>query len=135
MLPFLVTQCLVVVVEPFMERNQIKKKSCIQFESINYIPKMMSTFFASDKARHFMHTLGNFYMIWFNGSENPSTENCEFGKESSNLHSVRTKTFTYFRTSSFSWLNLLGRESMFRLPMPTPFTLLNHRFLIEVNGI
>ena len=68
------------------------------------------------------------------GSENPSTKNCELGKESSNFVSVRTKISTYFRTSSFSLLHLLGGELMFRLPTTTLFTLLNRRFLIVDNG-
>ena len=41
---------------------------------------------------------------------------------------------TFFRTSSFSWLNLFGRELMFRLPITTLFTLLNRRLLIVDNG-
>ena len=41
---------------------------------------------------------------------------------------------TCFRTSSFSWLNLLGRELIFRLPMTTLFILLNPKFLIMDNG-
>ena len=74
------------------------------------------------------------FLSILNGWENPSTRNCEFGKESSNFVCVRTKISTYFRTSSFSWLNLLGRELMFTLSMTTLFTLLNRMFLIVDNG-
>ena len=70
----------------------------------------VSNLLGTSSRTYIITTPPDLFLSILNGSENSSTESCEFGKESCNFVSVRTKVSTCFRASFFSWLNLLGRE-------------------------